>query len=68
MKVERNMKVVEDKSRLFAKSDTECHELRVSPDSDDILKVWVKEPTWLQVEQALGTLMKNQQTNNVGGN
>ena len=52
------MKVVEDKSRLFAKSDTECHELRVSPDSDDILKVWVKEPTWLQVEQALGTLMK----------
>lgn len=58
MKVERKMKVVEDKSRLFAKSDTECHELRVSPNSDDILKVWIKEPTWLQVEQALGTLMK----------
>lgn len=52
------MKVVEDKSRLFAKQDTECHELRVSPDSDDILKVWIKEPTWLQVEQALGTMMK----------
>ena len=52
------MKVVEDKSRLFARKDTECHELRVNPDSDDILKVWIKEPTWLQVEQALGTLMK----------
>ena len=51
------MKVVEDKSRLFAKSDTECHELRVSPDSDDILKVWVKEPTWLQVEKAMSKLM-----------
>ena len=59
MKVERKMKVVEDKSRLFAKQDTECHELRVSPDSDDILKVWIKEPTWLQVEQALGTMMKD---------
>jgi len=58
MKVERKMKVVEDKSRLFARKDTECHELRVSPDSDDILKVWIKEPTWLQVEQALGTMMK----------
>ena len=54
----KKMKVVEDKSRLFAKQDTECHELRVSPDSDDILKVWIKEPTWLQVEQALGTMMK----------
>jgi len=52
------MKVVEDKSRLFAKTKTECFELRVSPDSDDILKVWIKEPTWLQVEQALGTMMK----------
>jgi hypothetical protein len=56
--VEEKMKVVEDKSRLFASQETECFELKVSPDSDEILKVWVKQPTWLQVEQALGTLMK----------
>jgi hypothetical protein len=59
------MKVVEDKSRLFASQETECHELKVSPDSDEILKVWVKQPTWLQVEQALGTLMKVDTSQNI---
>ena len=39
------------------------HELRVSPNSEQIMKVWVKEPTWLQVEQALSSVMDlNQQT------
>ena len=51
------MKVVEDKSRLFASQETECFELKVSPDSDEIMKVWVKEPTWLQVEKATSQLM-----------
>ena len=50
--------VVNDKSMLFARTETECHELRVSPDSDEIMKVWVKEPTWLQVEKATSKLMK----------
>ena len=50
--------VVNDKSMLFARTETECHELRVSPDSDEIMKVWVKEPTWLQVEKATSQLMK----------
>ena len=59
------MKVVEDKSRLFASQETECHELKVSPDSEEILKVWVKQPTWLQVEQALGTLMKIDASQNI---
>jgi len=49
--------VVNDKSILFARTDTECHELKVSPDSDEIMKVWVKEPTWLQVEKATSKLM-----------
>ena len=52
------MKVIEDKNMLFARTETECHELRVSPDSDEIMKVWVKEPTWLQVEKATSQLMK----------
>ena len=31
--------------------------MKVEPDSDEILKVWIKEPTWLQVEQALSTVL-----------
>jgi len=50
--------VVNDKSRLFAAIDTKMHLLKVDATSDDVLKVWIKEPTWLQVEQALGTVMK----------
>jgi len=49
--------VVSDKNRLFAAIDTECHHLKVDEKSDDILKVWIKEPTWLQVEQALSSVM-----------
>lgn len=51
------LKVVEDKSRLFANNDSKCHELKVDPSSDDILKVWIKQPTWLQVEQAVASVM-----------
>ena len=50
-------KIVNDKNRLFVKAEAECHFLRISPDSDEYLKVWVKEPTWLQVEQALSSVM-----------
>jgi hypothetical protein len=49
--------VVNDKSKLFAKANTECFEIKVNAESDEVLKVWVKEPTWLQVEQALSTVM-----------
>ena len=51
-------KVVSDKNALFATVSTECHHLRASPDSDEYVKVWIKEPTWLQVEQALSSVMK----------
>ena len=58
-----NKEVVNDKSVLFALNETTMHELRVSPNSEQIMKVWVKEPTWLQVEQALSSVMDlNQQT------
>tara|TARA_R110000824_G_scaffold63992_2_gene167594 strand:- start:1349 stop:1702 length:354 start_codon:yes stop_codon:yes gene_type:complete len=52
------MEVVNDKNRLFAAIETTEHQLKVEPNSDDILKVWIKEPTWLQVEQALSSVMK----------
>jgi len=50
-------KIVSDKTKLFIASNSECHEIKVSPDSDEVLKVWIKQPTWLQVEQALSTVM-----------
>ena len=52
------MEVVSDKNRLFAAIETKEHQLRVDPNTDDVLKVWIKEPTWLQVEQALSSVMK----------
>ena len=50
-------KVVSDRTKLFIGSDSECHEIKVAPDSNEVLKVWIKQPTWLQVEQALSTVM-----------
>ena len=49
--------VISDKNALFAQTETECHHLRVRPDSEEYLRIWVKEPTWLQVEQALSSVM-----------
>ena len=51
-------KIVSDKTELFALSESELHHLKVKPDSDEYLKVWVKHPTWLQVEKAMNTVMK----------
>ena len=50
--------IVNDKNMLFARTESECHELKVSPDSEQVQKVRVKEPTWLQVEQALSSVMQ----------
>ena len=46
-----------DKSRLFATVDQTMYEIKVAEDSDKIIKVWIKEPTWLQVESALSSVM-----------
>ena len=51
-------KILMDKNALFAGNASKLHYLRVSPDSDEYLKVWIKEPTWLQVEEAMTTVMK----------
>jgi hypothetical protein len=53
-----NKRVVQNKSLLFVQKESEPHYIRVSPDSEEYLKVWVKNPTWLQVEQAMATVMK----------
>ena len=47
-----NKKIVNDKSKLLNKTASELHYVKVAPDSDEHLKVWVKDPTFLQLEQA----------------
>jgi hypothetical protein len=51
-------KVVTNKSDLFIRTETEPQYVRVHPDKEEYLKIWVKEPTWLQVEQAMASVMK----------
>ena len=53
-----NKKVVSDKSVLFALTEPKLHYVRVAPESDEYLKVWVKEPTWLEVDKAMNSVMK----------
>lgn len=51
-------KIVSDKSVLFALTEPMLHHIRVAPESDEYLKVWVKEPTWLEVDKAMNSMMK----------
>ena len=50
-------KTVKNKSALFATTDPELHYVKVSPSSDEYLKVWIKEPTFLQLEKAQAKLI-----------
>ena len=51
-------KIVTDKSVLFALTEPTLHYVKVAPESDEYLKVWTKEPTWLEVDKAMNSLMK----------
>jgi len=51
-------KIISDKSALFAPSEPTLHYIKVAPESEEYLKVWVKEPTWIEVDKAINTLMK----------
>tara|TARA_R110002020_G_scaffold214853_1_gene422008 strand:- start:160 stop:534 length:375 start_codon:yes stop_codon:yes gene_type:complete len=50
-------KTVSNKSALFAIADSTLHYIRVAPDSEEYLKVWIKEPTFLQLEKAQAKLI-----------
>ena len=50
--------IVNDKNALFIGSESVLHYVKVSPDSEEYLKVWIKQPTWLQVEQATTSVLK----------
>jgi hypothetical protein len=51
-------KTVNNRSALFVPNESEMHYVQVEPDSDEYLKVWIKQPTWLQVEQAMTSVLK----------
>jgi len=45
-------KIVSDKSKLMNKTESELHYVKIEPKGDEYMKVWVKDPTFLQLEQA----------------
>jgi hypothetical protein len=53
-----NKEIITDKSALFALTEPTLHYIKVAPDQDKYLKVWVKEPTWLEAEKSLNAVMK----------
>ena len=50
-------KVVTDKNSLFVEDESVLHYVKVAPDSEEYLKVWIKQPTWLQVEKAMTSVL-----------
>ena len=51
-------KIITDKTVLFALTEPTLHYIKVAPESDEYLKVWVKEPTWLEVDKAMNSVME----------
>ena len=51
-------KIISDKSVLFALTDPALHFVKVAEDKEEYLKVWVKEPTWLDIDKAMNAMMK----------
>ena len=45
-------KLVMDKKKLFAVDESVMHEIRVAPDADEYLRVWVRQPTYFELEKA----------------
>ena len=45
-------KILEDKNKLFVGNESTLHYVKIDPDGEEHIKVWIKEPTYLQLEQA----------------
>ena len=50
--------IVMNKDDLFVPNESDIHYIKVLANKDEYLKVWVKQPSWLQVEQALNAVLK----------
>ena len=51
-------KLLQIRVLLFALNEPTLHYIKVAPESEEYLKVWIKEPTWLEAEKALNSVMK----------
>ena len=51
-------KIISDKGVLFTLTEPTLHYVKVAPEIDEYFKVWVKEPSWLEVDKAMNSLMK----------
>tara|TARA_R100000081_G_scaffold92025_1_gene72166 strand:+ start:40 stop:417 length:378 start_codon:yes stop_codon:yes gene_type:complete len=51
-------KIVSNKNLLFAVGESTLHYIKVAPETEEYLKIWIKEPTWLEAEKALNAIMK----------
>lgn len=49
---------VVNKNDLFVPNESELHYVKAVENKEEYLKVWVKHPTWLQVEQAMNSVLK----------
>jgi hypothetical protein len=61
MKVDKMLndkKIITDKTVLFALTEPTLHYVKVAPNTEEYLKVWVKAPTWLEVDKAMNSVMK----------
>ena len=45
-------KVLSDKSKLLVGNESELHYVRIDPVEEEYIKVWIKEPTYPQLEKA----------------
>ena len=50
--MKQEKKVVNDKNKLLNKTESTIHYVKIEPNGEEYLKVWVKDPTFLQLEQA----------------
>lgn len=60
-----NEKIVTDKNKLFASSTSKMHLIKIAPDSDEHLKIWVKEPTFMQLEKAQAKMINLNSNNDI---
>ena len=45
-------KIITEKGKLLTRVESVLHYVRIDPNEDEYMKVWVKEPTFFQLEQA----------------
>jgi hypothetical protein len=45
-------KIINNKNKLLARTESVLHYVKIDPNEEEYMKVWIKEPTFFQLEQA----------------